>query len=117
MQEAISAVGSAQANVQNAKANLKAADAAVESAKTQLSYTTIYAPNDGKTGNLKVERGNLVKANDTNAMVIINQIHPIYISFSIPQQQLPELKKYIETSKLEVDALVLFTRIQTNTEA
>ncbi|BAY28049.1 RND family efflux transporter MFP subunit [Calothrix sp. NIES-2100] len=106
IREAIASVGSAKANVQNAQANLKAADAAVKSAKTQLAYTTIYAPIDGQTGNLQVNQGNLVKANDTSGLVVINQTHPTYVSFSIPQQQLPTLKKYLATGKLEVDALV-----------
>ncbi|WP_341528457.1 efflux RND transporter periplasmic adaptor subunit [Nostoc sp. UHCC 0302] len=106
IREAIAAVGSAKANVQNAQANLKAADAAVKSAKTQLAYTTIYAPINGQTGDLQVDQGNLVKANDTSGLVVINQTHPAYVSFSIPQQQLPTLKKYMATGKLEVDALV-----------
>ncbi|MBD2681315.1 MULTISPECIES: efflux RND transporter periplasmic adaptor subunit [Nostoc] len=106
IREAIASVGSAKANVQNAQANLKAAEAAVASARTQLAYTTIYAPIDGQTGSLQVNQGNLVKANDTSGLVVINQIHPTYISFSIPQQQLPELKKYMAQGKLEVDALI-----------
>ncbi|MBD2527389.1 efflux RND transporter periplasmic adaptor subunit [Nostoc sp. FACHB-133] len=106
IREAIASVGSAKANVQNAQANLKAAEAAVKSAKTQLAYTTIYAPIDGQTGDLQVNQGNLVKANDTSGLVVINQTHPTYVSFSIPQQQLPTLKKYMATGKLEVDALM-----------
>ncbi|MBD2520726.1 biotin/lipoyl-binding protein [Nostoc sp. FACHB-973] len=68
IREAIASVGSAKANVQNAQANLNAAEAAVKSAKTQLAYTTIYAPIDGQTGDLQVNQGNLVKANDTSGL-------------------------------------------------
>ncbi|MBD2503319.1 efflux RND transporter periplasmic adaptor subunit [Anabaena azotica] len=106
IREAIASVGSAKANVQNAQANLQAAGAAVASAKTQLAYTTIYAPIDGQTGNLQVNQGNLVKANDTSGLVVIKQTHPTYVSFSIPQQQLPELRKYMVQGKLEVDAVI-----------
>jgi len=101
---AIAAVESAKANVQNAQAAVSAAIAQVDSAKVQLSYATIYAPNDGQLGKLNVNRGNLVKANDTNPLVTISQVYPIYVEFSIPQRQLPDLKKYQTQSPLQVEA-------------
>lgn len=67
-----------------------AADAAaVQTARLNLDYCTISAPVSGRTGNLGVKVGNLVKANDEAAMVTINQVSPIYVSFSVPAQHLP----------------------------
>jgi multidrug efflux system membrane fusion protein len=98
------AVASAAANVQNAQANVKAADAEVNNARVQLSYASIYAPNDGRLGKLNVNRGNLVKESDTAPLVTISQIRPIYVEFSIPQRLLPDLKKYQKQGKLQVEA-------------
>ena len=63
--------------------------AAVENAKVQLQYATIAAPIAGRTGALMVHAGNLVRANDTTPLVVINQVSPIYVSFGIPEAQLP----------------------------
>jgi multidrug efflux system membrane fusion protein len=89
----------------NAMAATVAADkAAVETAKINLEYTSIYSPINGRTGTVGVKEGNLVKANDVPILVTINQIEPIYVSFSIPEQQLAELKQYSNTKSLKVDA-------------
>jgi multidrug efflux system membrane fusion protein len=78
--------------------------AAVDQVKLQLQYTRIYSPIAGRTGNLMVHRGNIVKANDDPALVTINQITPISAQFSIPEQQLPEVKRYLNAG-LRVEAL------------
>lgn len=83
-----------RAAVENAKASTRAAQANVDSARLQLAYTTIRAPIDGRTGNLLVQSGNLLKGNDDNPIVVINQVHPIYVSFAVPEQYLPDIKKY-----------------------
>jgi membrane fusion protein, multidrug efflux system len=89
----------------NAMAATVAADkAAVETAKINLEYTAIYSPINGRTGSVGVKEGNLVKANDVPILVTINQIEPIYVSFSIPEQQLAELKQYSNAKSLKVDA-------------
>jgi multidrug efflux system membrane fusion protein len=89
----------------NAMAATVAADkAAVETAKINLEYTSIYSPINGRTGTVGVKEGNLVKANDVPILVTINQIEPIYVSFAIPEQQLAELKQYSNTKSLKVDA-------------
>lgn len=89
----------------NAMAATVAADkAAVETAKINLEYTSIYSPIDGRTGAIGVKEGNLVKANDVPILVTINQIEPIYVSFSIPEQQLADLKQYSNLQSLKVDA-------------
>ena len=95
----------AAAAAANAMAATVAADkAAVETAKINLEYTSIYSPINGRTGSVGVKEGNLVKANDVPILVTINQIEPIYVSFSIPEQQLSELKQYSNTKSLKVDA-------------
>ena len=89
----------------NAMAATVAADkAAVETAKINLEYTSIASPINGRTGNIGVKEGNLVKANDVPILVTINQIEPIYVSFAIPEQQLAELKQYSSAKTLKVDA-------------
>ncbi|MGH9420278.1 MAG: efflux RND transporter periplasmic adaptor subunit, partial [Thermoanaerobaculia bacterium] len=76
-----------------AQAIVAADRAAVENARLQLSYCEIRSPMDGRTGSVQVQAGNLVKANDTNPLVTINQIVPVYVTFSIPESQLSDLRK------------------------
>lgn len=76
--------------------------AAIDIARLQLSYANISSPMDGKTGKILVQAGNLVKANDTGAMVVINQLQPIAVDFSLPQQDLPSLQKRMAKHKLSV---------------
>jgi multidrug efflux system membrane fusion protein len=71
------------------EAAVAADTAAVQTARLNLDYCTIAAPVSGRTGNLNAKVGNLVKANDESAMVTINQMTPIYVSFSVPAQHLP----------------------------
>jgi membrane fusion protein, multidrug efflux system len=82
-------------------ASVRADKAAVEDARLQLGYCTIRSPIDGRTGSLLVHAGNLVKSNDSS-LVIINQIHPIYVSFAVPEQYLPEVKQHLSHGRLEV---------------
>src|SRR5437870_3222055 len=93
-----------KAAVENARAALQAAQANVDNARLQLGYTTIRAPIDGRTGNLLVQNGNILKANDDNPIVVINQIHPIYVSFAVPEQHLTDIKKYRAAGTLKVVA-------------
>jgi multidrug efflux system membrane fusion protein len=87
------------------EATVLADRAAVENAKIQLGYCSIYSPIDGRTGSLIIQQGNIIKAEDIN-LVVINQIIPIYVAFSIPEQFLPEIKKYMASGKLQVEATV-----------
>jgi multidrug efflux system membrane fusion protein len=86
------------------QATVAADKAAVETAKINLEYTSIYSPITGRTGSIGVKVGNLVKANDVPILVTINQIEPIYVAFAIPEQQLAELKQYSTQKTLKVDA-------------
>jgi multidrug efflux system membrane fusion protein len=89
----------------NAEAAVIADRAAVENAKLQLSYCSIHSPMDGRTGSLIVQEGNIIKDNDAS-LVVINQITPIYVTFSVPEQNLGEVKKYMSAGKLQVEAIV-----------
>jgi membrane fusion protein, multidrug efflux system len=97
-------VDAAQAAAHAMEATVAADKAAVETAKINLQYTSISSPINGRTGNIGVKEGNLVKANDVPILVTINQIEPIYVSFAIPEQQLGELKQYSVGGTLKVDA-------------
>lgn len=87
------------------EATVLADRAAVENAKIQLGYCSLHSPIDGRTGSLIVKQGNIIKAEDIN-LVVINQIIPIDVAFSVPEQFLPEIKKYMAVGKLQVEALI-----------
>ena len=93
-----------QASIESARAALEADQAAVESAKLNLSYCRIQAPISGRTGNLLVQAGNLVKANDV-ALVVIHQISPIFVNFSVPEQHLSAVRRLSAAHKLLVRAI------------
>jgi len=92
-----------RAAVQSANENIGADKAAIESAKVQLSYCTVRSPVNGRTGSTMIQQGNVVKANDV-ALLVINQIEPIYVTFAVPEQQLAAIKQYMASGKLEVTA-------------
>ncbi|HEX7329117.1 MAG TPA: efflux RND transporter periplasmic adaptor subunit [Casimicrobiaceae bacterium] len=100
------AYGQVKANAESAAAQVRADQAAIEGVKLQLSYCTIRAPITGYAGKIMIQRGNLVKANDTNALVVINQVRPIYASFSIPEQNLDAVRRYLADGELAVTASV-----------
>lgn len=89
-------------NAETAAATVSADQAAIESAKLSLAYCTIRAPVTGYAGRIQIQRGNLVKANDTNPLVTINQVVPIYVSFSVPEQSLADIRKYQADGELRV---------------
>ncbi|MBU1564140.1 MAG: efflux RND transporter periplasmic adaptor subunit [Proteobacteria bacterium] len=92
----------AETKVATLAATIKADEAAVENARLQLEFCTIYAPIDGRTGELPVAEGNLIKANADTAMVTINQVAPIKISFTVPGKHFGEIKKYRDEGPLRV---------------
>ncbi len=85
------------------RAGVAADQANVDNAKLQLAYCTITSPVEGRTGNLMIKPGNLVTANDSMALVTINQTRPIYATFSVPGQLLPDLTRN-EGSRVGVTA-------------
>jgi multidrug efflux system membrane fusion protein len=97
-------VDTARTSMTALNATVNADRAAMENAQVQLQYATITATISGRTGALQVHEGNLVRANDQTPLVVINQIAPISVTFSIPEARLPELKKYQSQGALRVTA-------------
>ncbi|BCG45327.1 RND efflux system, membrane fusion protein [Citrifermentans bremense] len=92
-------------NAESAAAAVAADRAAIANARIQLNYCYIRSPISGRTGNLSLQLGNLVKANDLT-LVTVNQISPIYATFSIPERSLPEVKKAMAERALKIEAIV-----------
>jgi len=90
-------------NAQTAEASSKASQAALENAKLNLEYTVIRSPIDGYVGRALLQAGNMVKANDTISLVIINQVKPVYVSFAIPEQQLMQVRDLMRKNPLAVE--------------
>lgn len=106
VENARAAARATEAMVDNAKAAIAANEAMVDTVRLQLAYTTIKAPMDGRTGNLLGQAGNVVKGNDDNPLVVINQVRPIYVSFAVPEQHLADVKRYLAQGGLKVEAVV-----------
>ena len=96
---------SMRTNADALAASARADKAAIEKAEIDLSYCTIQAPISGRTGALLIHAGNLVKDNDA-ALVVLNQIHPIYVTFSVPEQHLSDIKRYRAEGPLSVEAII-----------
>ena len=82
-------------NADALEAVVEADKAAVENAKVQLSYCYIYSPIDGQVGSLLVNEGNLVRVNDATPLVVINQVTPINVTFSVPEQNLADIRRHM----------------------
>ncbi len=87
-------------------ATVNANQVAVQNARLNLSYCYIKAPITGRTGSLIAHQGNMIKENADTAMLVINQIQPIYVSFAIPEQNLAEIRKYMAAEKVPVEAII-----------
>ncbi|MEP6668823.1 MAG: efflux RND transporter periplasmic adaptor subunit [Chthoniobacter sp.] len=81
--------------------------AAVESARVNLNYTTIVSPIDGRTGIRLVDQGNIVHASDQTGLVVITQLHPISLVFTLPEQSLNDIHKEMAASGQELDVLAM----------
>jgi multidrug efflux system membrane fusion protein len=106
VENARAAARAAEAMVENAQAAIRSDEAMVDTAKLQLAYTSIAAPMDGRTGNLLVQAGNVVKSNEDNPLVVIAQVRPIYVSFAVPEQHLTALKQFRAAGTLKTEALL-----------
>jgi multidrug efflux system membrane fusion protein len=107
---ATNAVNKQQLDTQRAlvaqlEAQIKLDQAAIDNARAILSYTEIVAPIAGRTGIRLVDVGNLVRGAEANGIVILTQLRPISVFFSLPQQNLPALTRGMAEGKLPVDAL------------
>jgi multidrug efflux system membrane fusion protein len=96
-------VESARAQIAASKAAVESARAAVENAAITLGDTTIRSPIDGRTGNLAIKEGSIVTPN-TMELVTIDQVHPMYVTFAVPEDKLGSIKKYMAQAKLPVMA-------------
>jgi multidrug efflux system membrane fusion protein len=87
------------------RATVASDKAQVDSARLQLGYCYIRSPFTGRTGSLLVKQGSMIKANEDTGMMDIAQIQPIYVSFSVPEQNLPAIKEYMAQRPLKVEAV------------
>ncbi|MGE5167540.1 MAG: efflux RND transporter periplasmic adaptor subunit [Deltaproteobacteria bacterium] len=99
MQQYVTAEAAAAASVKVDQAN-------VEAAKLSLGYTRITAPMDGRAGRVLVQAGNLVKANDSNPLLVINRIAPIYVNFAVPGRDVDRVRAALAQGALPVQAWV-----------
>jgi multidrug efflux system membrane fusion protein len=92
-----------KANVDALAGTVQSDQAAIANAELNLEFTAIRSPIDGKTGSLQFHTGNVVKAPD-DTLLTINQIHPIYVMFAVPEQYLPEITKQMRDKTLQASA-------------
>jgi multidrug efflux system membrane fusion protein len=97
------AVAADNAAIKSAEADLASAKVAVEQARVQLEYTSIKSPIDGRSGNLNIKQGNVIAPNGAELMTI-TQVEPIYVTFSVPEAQLSDIKRYMAERTLPVRA-------------
>jgi membrane fusion protein, multidrug efflux system len=86
-------------------AQIKGDEAAIDNARTQLDYTTIRSPIDGRTGIRQVDPGNNVHATDTNGMVVVTQLEPISIIFTLPEEAFEQLSAALHRGSVTATAL------------
>ena len=98
-------VDTQRATLAQAQAQLKSDDATIENARTQLSYTTITAPINGRTGIRLVDPGNIVHATDTAGIVVMTQLQPISVMFTLPEDDVPRMTEALSKGTTSVVAL------------
>lgn len=92
-------------NAETAEATAGASQAALENARLNLEYAVITSPLDGYVGKVLLQAGNIARANDISPLVVINQVRPIYVNFAIPEQSLPDVRKYMAGAPLTVEVI------------
>jgi membrane fusion protein, multidrug efflux system len=100
-----SAYDAYKANYHAAQAAILASRAAVSNAALNVEFTTIRSPIDGRTGNVLIKEGNIIKAED-DQILVINQVRPIYVDFAVPEQHLSMIRQRMQQGTLEVTAEV-----------
>jgi membrane fusion protein, multidrug efflux system len=98
------AVDQQQAKVDALKASIKADDAAIESARTQLDYTTVTSPIDGRAGIRQIDLGRIIHSNDSTPLVVLTQTQPSAVVFTLPEINLEPLREAMERGPVEVTA-------------
>ncbi len=92
-----------QAAIRNAQAGIASDQGTLKNAQVQLGYTKIYAPIDGRIGNILVQVGNVVQPSGNNPLATIVQVNPLQVSFAVPASNLAEVQKQMKGGKLPVD--------------
>jgi len=92
-------------NAESFAATVVADRAAIKNAKIQLDYCSIRSPISGRTGTVALHAGNLVKANDL-PIVTLNQLTPIYVTFTLPEKRLAEIKRGMAAGQLKIEAVI-----------
>ncbi|HTM11340.1 MAG TPA: efflux RND transporter periplasmic adaptor subunit [Bryobacteraceae bacterium] len=92
-----------KAAIESVQAQIQADTANLSQIKLQLSFTTIYSTLDGRAGNVTVKAGNIVTANQTEVLSIA-QVQPIYVTFSVPENRLGEIQRFMAGTRLPVEA-------------
>jgi multidrug efflux system membrane fusion protein len=98
-------VDTQRAQVAMYEAQIQQDQASIDSAKTQLDYTVIRSPIDGRVGLRQVDPGNIVRSSDTDGLVTVTQLRPIAATFSLPQQELPRLLRAMAAGPVPVDSI------------
>src|SRR5262249_23657852 len=93
-----------QALVAQLEAALKADQAMIDMAQNQLGYSKIKSPIDGRVGTKLVDIGNIVRATDSAGIVVINQLHPIFVNFALPGASLPQIRARARDNSIKVTA-------------
>jgi multidrug efflux system membrane fusion protein len=102
-----------RATVKQLEAAVRVDQANIDNAKTMLGYCTITSPIDGRTGIRQVDKGNIVHASDANGIVVITQLQPISVIFTLPQQTLPMIARHMnDETKLPVFAVAADNKTQ-----
>ncbi len=96
----------AQTDAKSLRGSIKLSEAQIEQARLQMEYSVIRAPIPGRVGSVLVNVGNVIKANDDRNLLVINQVQPIYVSFSVPEQYLAAITSRLGGQPLEVLAYV-----------
>jgi multidrug efflux system membrane fusion protein len=97
------AVRADRAAIESTQANTAVDQAALDRARLDLEYCTIRSPIDGRTGQLLIKQGNVVKANDVD-LLTINQLRPIYVTFTVPETNLSLIKAHMAAGDVSVEA-------------
>lgn len=92
-----------RANLDSALATADASRAAVDNARLQLEFATLRAPIAGRAGRVQIQIGNMVKANDVQPLVTLNQIAPIYVSFAVPEKFIGQVRAAMRDGNCAVD--------------
>jgi multidrug efflux system membrane fusion protein len=92
------------AQVAQLQASIKADEAMISWAQTQLSYTQLTSPIDGVTGIRQIDIGNIIHPTDPNGLVVVTQVEPISVIFTLPETNLPQIQQHLANGALKVEA-------------